>query len=173
MQDFKRLLTYLKPHWHIFVTALIAMLLTAFFQTAILALLTPLLDQFQTSTTETSEAIFNLHKLIPKEPWFEAWLMIALLLLTFTIGKGVFAFISSYLMAKIGQNAVLEIRKELYSHLLNQSNAFFEKHRTNFLVSRLITSCAAIELAVSANLRDVLRESIILIFFLSDSVFSL
>ncbi|MCV5746243.1 ABC transporter transmembrane domain-containing protein, partial [Escherichia coli] len=33
-------------------------------------------------------------------------------------------------------------------------------------VSRLIVSCAAIEYAVSANLRDVLRESLILIFLL-------
>ncbi len=35
------------------------------------------------------------------------------------------------------------------------------------MVSRLVTSCAAIEYAVSANLRDVLRESFNLIFFLS------
>jgi subfamily B ATP-binding cassette protein MsbA len=167
MQDFKRLLNYLKPHWFIIVVAIIAMLLTAFFQTATLALLTPLLDQFQPNSTVASKAVFNLHKLIPEKPWFDAWVMIAVLLLTFTIGKAFSAFISSYLMAKIGQYAVLEIRKELYSHLLNQSNAFFEKHRTNFLVSRLITSCGAIEFAVSANLRDVLRESFILIFFLS------
>jgi ABC-type multidrug transport system fused ATPase/permease subunit len=34
------------------------------------------------------------------------------------------------------------------------------------LVSRLVVSCSAIELAVSANLRDVLRESCLLIAFL-------
>src|SRR5688500_8172086 len=69
-------------------------------------------------------------------------------------------------MAKIGQSAVLQLRQELYEHILNQSTPFFEKHRTNFLVSRLVNSCAAIELAVSANLRDVLRESFMLIVFL-------
>lgn len=69
-------------------------------------------------------------------------------------------------MAKIGQSAVLSLREELYDHLLKQSASFFEKHRTNFLVSRLVVSCAAIEFAVSSNLRDVLREGILLIFFI-------
>ena len=69
-------------------------------------------------------------------------------------------------MAKIGQSAVLSLRQELYDHLLEQSASFFENHRTNFLVARLVTSCAAIEFAVSANLRDVLRESILLVFFI-------
>jgi subfamily B ATP-binding cassette protein MsbA len=69
-------------------------------------------------------------------------------------------------MAKIGQSAVLQLRQELYSHLLLQSTDFFQKHRTNFLVSRIVTSCSAIELSVSANLRDILRESFALIGFL-------
>jgi ATP-binding cassette, subfamily B, bacterial MsbA len=69
-------------------------------------------------------------------------------------------------MAKIGQSAVLDLRRQLYDHLLEQSAGFFERHRTNFLVSRVVVSCAAIEQAVSANLRDVLRESFMLVFFL-------
>jgi len=70
-------------------------------------------------------------------------------------------------MAKIGQSAVLQLRQELYTHLLNQSADFYQKHRTNFLVSRLAVNCSAIELAVSSNLRDILRESFMLISFLS------
>jgi subfamily B ATP-binding cassette protein MsbA len=68
-------------------------------------------------------------------------------------------------MAKIGQAAVLDLRRQLYDHLLSQPASFFEKHRTNFLVSRLVVSCSAIEMAVSANLRDVLREGFMLVFF--------
>jgi subfamily B ATP-binding cassette protein MsbA len=84
--------------------------------------------------------------------------MISVLLVSFTIIKGIAEYFSSYLMAKIGQSAVLQLRQELYSHLLQQSAGFFQKHRTNFLVSRLIVSCSAIELAVSANLRDILEK---------------
>jgi subfamily B ATP-binding cassette protein MsbA len=94
-------------------------------------------------------------------------LTISVLLLIFTIFKGIAEYFSSFLMAKIGQTAVLNLRQELYDHLLVQPANFFEKHRTNFLVSRLVNSCAAIELAVSSNLRDVLRESFMLVFFIS------
>lgn len=167
MNDFKRLFKYLRPHLPIFVIALIAMFLTALLETASGALLVPLVDQFQPNLTENSQTLFNLQDLIPdaKENWYQAWLMISILLISFTILKGACSFLSAYLMAKIGQSAILDLRNELYSHLLKQSAAFFELHRSNFLVSRLITSCAAIETSVSSNLRDILRESIMLVFF--------
>ncbi len=70
-------------------------------------------------------------------------------------------------MARIGQSAVLKLRQDLYNHLLAQSASFFERHRTNYLVSRLVSSAAAIETAVASTLRDMLRESFTLIGFLS------
>ncbi len=151
----------------IFFLALLAMVLVAIFETAIGALLVPIFDQFLAKSAQQTATLFNLQNLIPKDDWFKAWTMISVLLLTFTIIKGISEYFSSYLMAKIGQSAVLQLRSELYDHLLNQSSVFFENHRTNFLVSRLVTSCAAIEYAVSGNLRDVLRESVLLVFFLS------
>lgn len=167
MNDFKRLLKYLRPYWLIFVAALVAMVLGAAFETAIGALLVPIFDQFLTNSTQKSKTLFDLHSLIPKNDWYRAWVMISALLFGFTVLKGIAEYFSSYLMAKIGQSAVLNLRNELYDHLLRQSTDFFEKHRTNYLVSRLVNSCAAIELAVSANLRDVLRESFMLVFFIS------
>jgi ATP-binding cassette, subfamily B, bacterial MsbA len=167
MKDFKRLLKYLRPYWLIFVIAGVAMLLGAVFETATGALLVPIFDQFLGNPAQESKTLFDLHSLIPRNDWFRAWVMISVLLLGFTIAKGIAEYFSSYLMAKIGQSAVLDLRKELYEHLLLQSTTFFERHRTNYLVSRLVNSCAAIELSVSSNLRDVLREAFMLVFFLA------
>src|ERR671921_937783 len=97
--------------------------------------------------------------------------MISILLLVFTVGKGVAEYLSTYLMARIGQSAVLKLRQDLYSHLLAQSATFFERHRTNYLVSRLVSSAAAIETAVTSTIRDMLRESFTLIAFLSASFY--
>src|SRR3712207_7051497 len=58
-----------------------------------------------------------------------------------------------------------------YAHLHAQSADFFERHRTNYLVSRLVGSAAAIESAVSNTLRDMLREGFTLVFFLSASFY--
>jgi subfamily B ATP-binding cassette protein MsbA len=74
-------------------------------------------------------------------------------------------------MARIGQSAVLKLRQDLYGHLLAQSASFFERHRANYLVSRLVSSAAAIEVSVANTLRDMLREGFTLIFFLSASFY--
>ncbi len=165
MNDLKRLLTHVRPYWLIFLLAIIAMVLGAVFETATGALLVPIFDQFQFSPGTKSKTLFDLNSLIPQNDWFRAWITISALLVSFTVLKGIAEYFSSYLMAKIGQSSVLQLRRELYDHVLRQSATFFEKHRTNFLVSRLVVSSAAIELAVSSNLRDVLRESFMLIFF--------
>jgi subfamily B ATP-binding cassette protein MsbA len=165
MNEFRRLLKYVRPHWLTFAFALATMVLVAIFETATGALLVPIFGQFLPNAAGKSETLFSLQRFIPQEPWYQAWLAISALLLTFTICKGIAEFFSSYLMAKIGQAAVLDLRRQLYDHLLVQSASFYEKHRTNFLVSRLVVSCSAIEMAVSANLRDVLREGFMLIFF--------
>lgn len=166
MEDLRRLLKYVRPHWGAFVIAIIAMILAAVFETALGGLLVPIFEQFMPSQAGDSSTVFSLQRFIPKEPWYQAWIAISVLLLVFTVFKGIAEYFSSYLMAKIGQSAVLDLRRQLYDHLLGQSATFFERHRTNFLVSRLVVSCSAIELAVSANLRDVLRESFMLVFFL-------
>ena len=166
MGDFRRLLNYVRPFWTSFLFALIAMFVTAVFETATAALLAPIFDQFFPAATRRAKTLFDLHSLIPKDDWFKGWLVISVLLIGFTLLKGVAEFISSFLMARIGQKTVLNLRNQLYNHLISQSTTFFERHRTNFLVSRLVVSCSAIESAVSNNLRDILRESIILICFL-------
>ncbi len=166
MQDFRRLLKYLRPYISIFVLATIAMVFAALFETATGALIVPIFGQAFNSAANTP-TLFGLQNYIPVNNWFGAWGAISLMLLIFTIGGGIAEYFSSYLMAKIGQSAVLQLRQELYEHLLNQSAGFFQQHRTNFLVSRLVVSAAAIEMAVSANLRDVLRESVMLVFFLA------
>jgi subfamily B ATP-binding cassette protein MsbA len=167
MKEFARLVKYVRPYWLIFVLAVIAMFLTAVFETATGALLVPVFDQFLPNPGVKSKTLFDLASLIPRDNWYKAWLAISGLLLGFTILKGVSEYFSSYLMSKIGQSSVLKLRQELYDHLLKQPTSFFDKHRTNFLVSRLVVNCSAIELAVSSNLRDTLRESFMLICFLS------
>ena len=167
MKDFQRLLKYLRPHLSTFILATIAMIFAALAETGIGALIVPISDlAFNSGAAQHSATLFNLQEYIPQNDWFSAWTTISVFLLVFTIGGGIAEYFSSYLMAKIGQSAVLQMRRELYAHLLVQSASFFQKHRTNFLVSRIVASAAAIELAVSANLRDVLRESIMLICFL-------
>lgn len=170
MNDFNRLLKYLRPHLSTFILAFVAMIFGALFESATAALLIPILGNTFNSGQNT-QTLYGLQKLIPENDWYAAWAMISVLLIGFRIFGGISEYFSASLMAKIGQSAVLQLRQELYAHLLNQSALFFQKHRTNFLVSRLVQSAAAIELAVSSNMRDVLRESVMLVFFLGGAFY--
>lgn len=171
MRDLRRLLKYLRPHWPIFTVATLAMSLVGLLETATGGLIVPIFDQaFVQGVGQRTPTIFGLQRLIPEDP-FGAWKSIAILLIVFTFGKGIAEYLSTYLMARIGQSAVLTLRQDLYNHLLAQSATFFARHRTNYLVSRLVSSAAAIETAVTSTLRDMLRESFTLICFLSASFY--
>jgi subfamily B ATP-binding cassette protein MsbA len=171
MQEFRRLLKYLKPHWGTFSLATVCMLMVGLLESATGALIVPIFDQaFAGEAGQRTPTLFGLQNLIPLSG-LAAWRTIAILLIVFTLVKGVAEYFSSYLMARVGQSAVFRLRQDLYGHLLAQSANFFERHRTNYLVSRLVTSAAAIEVAVTATLRDMLRESFTLIAFLTASFY--
>lgn len=166
MRDLRRLLRYLLPHTGTFVTATVAMIVGALLESAIGALIVPIFNQaFAQGQGQRTPTLFGLQRLIPSSG-LAAWRTIALLLLAFTIIKGIAEYFSTYLMAYIGQSAILTLRQDLYSHVLSQSAAFFERHRTNYLVSRLISSASAIEAAVTHTVRDMLREGFTLIALL-------
>ena len=170
MEDLRRLLKYLKPHWAIFLLATFAMLLVGLLESAIGGLIVPIFDQAFSQTGHRTPTLFGLQKIIPQSG-LAAWKTISVLLITFTVAKGIAEYFSTYLMARIGQSAVLNLRQDLYRHVLSQSATFFERHRTNYLVSRLVSSAAAIEAAVTNVLRDMLRESFTLIAFLAASFY--
>src|SRR5437667_1527226 len=171
MRDLRRLLRYLLPHTGTFAIATLAMIIVAVLETATSALIVPIFDQaFAHGNARPTPTPFALQRLIPASG-LHAWRMIALLLIVFTVVKGIAEYFSTYWMAYIGQSSVLTLRRELYSHILGQSAAFFERHRTNYLVSRLISSAAAIEAAVTHTLRDMLREGFTLIAFLCASFY--
>ncbi|HEY0004073.1 MAG TPA: ABC transporter transmembrane domain-containing protein [Pyrinomonadaceae bacterium] len=172
MHDLRRLLKYLKPHWGTFMLATFCMLMVGLLESAIGALIVPIFDQAfaQGGDGQRTHTLFNLQKLIPASG-LAAWRAIAILLIIFTAVKGVAEYFSTYLMARIGQASVLKLRQDLYTHVLTQSASFFERHRTNFIVSRLVSSAAAIEAAVTSTLRDMIRESFTLIAFLAASFY--
>lgn len=171
MRDLRRLLRYLLPHTGTFVIATFAMIVVALLEIALSGLIVPIGNQaLGHGAGAATKTLFGLQRIIPASG-LAAWRMIALLMVVFTVVKGVADYFSTYLMAHIGQSSILRLRQELYSHLLSQSAAFFERHRTNYLVSRLISSAAAIESAVTNTLRDMLREGFTLIAFMAASFY--
>jgi subfamily B ATP-binding cassette protein MsbA len=79
------------------------------------------------------------------------------------LAKGLGSYFSTYMMADIGQHVVMDVRNELYRHILGQSAGFFARRTTGQLMSRIMNDVGQIQQAVSETLGDLLRESIALV----------
>jgi subfamily B ATP-binding cassette protein MsbA len=79
--------------------------------------------------------------------------------------KGLGAYLSSYLMADVGQRVVYDLRNELFRHMLGQSAAFFSLQTTGRLMSRITNDVGVLQRAVSETIGDLARESLSLVFF--------
>jgi subfamily B ATP-binding cassette protein MsbA len=75
--------------------------------------------------------------------------------------KGVGSYISSYLMASVGQRVVMDLRNQLYRHILGQSAGFFAQRTTGQLMSRLGNDVNQVQQAVSETIGDLARETLV------------
>ena len=79
--------------------------------------------------------------------------------------KGAGAYVSTYLMADVGQRVVRDLRNQLFRHIINQSAAFFSRRSTGQLISRITNDVSQVQTVVSETLADLTRESLAVIGF--------
>jgi subfamily B ATP-binding cassette protein MsbA len=89
-----------------------------------------------------------------------AWAVVGAYLL-----KGAGSYAASYLMAGVGQRVVMDLRNELYRHILGQSAGFFAQRTSGQLLSRINSDVWQVQQAVSETVGDLARESLALIGF--------
>jgi subfamily B ATP-binding cassette protein MsbA len=85
-----------------------------------------------------------------------------LLVLVVIFGKGLFTFLSSYLMKGVGHRVVKRLRDDLFTHLVYQSSGYFDRVHTGDLVQRLTDDVSKIHQAISGSMADFIEEIFIL-----------
>ncbi len=170
MNEFRRLLGFLKPYRALFALSVVLMIVTGLLDGAMGLLLVPIFDlmtaaQAQLPQVPSALRTFDFKRWLPAGGT-EAWSTIAVLLVLFTLLKGVAEYFSSYAMSYIGQNVIADVRSRLYDHITRQAARFFARHSTNELTAHLMSDAALVERAVSDTLRDLLRESVSLVVYL-------
>src|SRR5262245_42401708 len=167
MTEFARLLRYLKPYRIIFAISVVLMVATGLFEGGTILLLQPLFDTI--SGVQGKGGMFAgipFGGYLPKTGAVDLR-AIAVLLVGLTLAKGVAEYFSSYFMSHIGQSVIADVRSSLYDHITRQAAPFFSKHPTNELTAHLMSDAALVERAVSDTLRDLLRESVSLVVYLT------
>ena len=101
-------------------------------------------------------------EVLPNQTGF-GWVVSAII--GFGIVKGIGAYFSVYLMTNVGQRLVLDVRSELFGHILGQSTGFFSRRTTGGLMSRITNDVNRIQQVVSETLGDLLRESVTLVAY--------
>jgi ATP-binding cassette, subfamily B, bacterial MsbA len=139
----KRLFGYTRPYRGRLAGAIAGMLVYAAGSAGLAALVKPILDN----------VLVNQERLA-----FTAWAIVGAYLL-----KGVGSYVSSYLMADIGQRVVTDLRNDLYRHILGQSAGFFAQRTTGQLMSRITSDVGQVQQAVSETVADLARESLALV----------
>lgn len=143
MTAFLRLLAYARVHRGLIAGAGVAMVGYGAASAAVAWLIKPIVDE-----------------VLPAQ---ERLGFVVVTLLVAYLAKGVGAYFSSYLMDDIGQRVVLQLRSDLFRHLLNQSAAFFAGRTTGQLLSRISNDVGQVQRAVAETVGDLARESLALV----------
>jgi ATP-binding cassette subfamily B protein len=83
---------------------------------------------------------------------------IAVLMLAAYVLSNLFQVIANWIMARISQLALKEMRRDLFTHLQTLSMRFFDTHGAGGLMSRLTNDIDAINQAVSQNIISLLAS---------------
>lgn len=79
--------------------------------------------------------------------------------------KGILVFLQEYLMNIIGQGVVRDVRNKLYHKFQDLSMEFYGRKRTGELMARVTNDVAIITNAISYALKDLIFESMKVVFF--------
>jgi subfamily B ATP-binding cassette protein MsbA len=85
---------------------------------------------------------------------------VAATILGLYIVKGLCSYLSTTLVASVGQRAVTDLRNALYEHVLSQSFSFLSNHTTGSLMSHITTDVEKIQSAVAEMAGDLLKEGL-------------
>ena len=143
MNSFLRLLRYAKPYRGRLAWAVLAMVIYAVASALVIYLIRPILDE-----------------LLPNQQGLRR---IAFSLIGLYFLKGVGSYFSGYLMEDVGQRVVVDVRDQLYGHILGQSASFFGRNAVGQLLSRVSNDVGQVQRAISETAGDLARETLALI----------
>ena len=80
--------------------------------------------------------------------------------------QGGFDYGYKYLLAKVGQSVIKDLRNDLYRHIQSLPLSFFHKTPTGELISRIISDVTLIQGAVSNVLVGIIKDSFQIVFLI-------
>ncbi len=140
MNNYRRLLRYVRPLWLPLLLSFIFMVVFSLLTSAIAFLVKPALDDIFLKRDAT------MLKLLP------------LALIAIYIIKGVANYLQAYFIGYVGNRIVTDIREEVFLHLQQLSLSFFTSIPSGALTARVIYDIAMIRRSVSSVIAGLLKD---------------
>ena len=97
------------------------------------------------------------------QQWWETPTNIAAIMFVVLVFQMVFSFFRVYLFTKVGENALADLRLDVYQRLIRFPMQFFSERRVGELSSRISSDLSQIQDAVTFMLADIIRGVLTLI----------
>ena len=140
MEQYKRLIRYLKAYWWIVAIATMFSLATSGISGAMAWYIKPVIDGI------------NLNKDIHIIKTFP------LLYIGFFTFKGVFSFAHSFLMRAVGSKVVRDVREQLFRKLISLPMNFYVNRPSGELISRVINDSNVLQGLLGYSVKDIIVE---------------
>ena len=137
-----RLLSYVKPYWKQFAAGIFAMVILAATETAVAALLKPLLDG----------------SFVEKDPFYMFWMPIIMLAVFFI--RGISQFASTMAISWVGTKVVLDLRNGMFKRLLLLPTSFYDNHATGNIISKVIYDVTQVTETATNALTSLVKDSL-------------
>ncbi|MEA3328809.1 MAG: ABC transporter ATP-binding protein [Candidatus Omnitrophota bacterium] len=172
MQEYSRLLKFIKPYRWIFVVAVACMVISTVFSGLQLGMIIPLVDNIftgkgiPTGSTRLPVFIKDIIIKINSLGSLELLKIIALVIPLVILIKCLSDFGKTYFMSDISQRVIRDIKNKLYRKFQSLSLDFYSRQRTGELTSRITNDVTAIQNSISENLADLVYQSLQVVLFL-------
>jgi ATP-binding cassette subfamily B protein len=143
-QVVKRLMSYLKPYWHLAAIALVLTVLTN-----VLISLQPYFTKIAVDDFITPKNLDGL--------WLFAFAFFGLFLFRF-----VFSYIQEILLNNVGQKVMFDIRTQIYTKLQRQEVAYYDKYPVGRIITRITSDVDALNELFTSGVIDVLGDLVII-----------
>lgn len=137
---YKRMFFHIRSQWLLLSAAFFCIIAVSLLEFAI-----PQLTQY------------TIDDIIPDKR-YSALLWIGVGVLSTALLLGLFNYLSSMLMASVGQRAVYDIRNDLYRHLQRLDIGFFDRNRTGDLMSRVTSDVNMLQQLVSSGMMSIVTD---------------
>lgn len=144
-KGYRRLLTFLWPHWRLLMASVACMFIVAVSNLVLPWVIKDIVDQVL-----TNKDVATLY-----------WVIAAIIAIFFI--RAVTTFGHRFLMGYIGQRAITDLREKLFIHLQKLSISYYDKRRTGEIMSNLTNDISALQAAIVDNFVQLVQETAIFV----------